>query len=199
MGGPDAPASSIRLGAAPTAQRVSAALGTGSASSRSRNRVTPDCSAARASRLLAVRSSAGHCPRHSTIRADRPGQRAASAAAFSNALVSGATPRTSESGSPPSSTRPGPWSRPPNRSALSVRSQKIGERRPTILSASMAAKPEALAASSPLAANSSCTRPRVKPPPSASSNAAQPVAIRSSPDSSLPLAIKAMFRLSMTR
>ena len=53
-----------------------------------------------------------------------------------------------------------------------LRSQKIGACRPTVRSASIAAKPAALAASSPSAANSSCTRPSARPPPSAASSAA---------------------------
>ena len=77
-------ASSGIEGAALTDQRVSAALGSGSASSRSRNRVTPDFSAASANRRLTVRSSSGHFPQHSTISALRPWQRAASLALLSN-------------------------------------------------------------------------------------------------------------------
>ena len=197
IGGPAALASKARDGAAPTDQRVSAALGTGPASSRSSNKVTPDCSAASASRRLAVRSSSGHWPQHSTISACRPGPRAASAALLSNALASGACPSTSAFGSPPSSTRPGACNPPPRRPASSERSHRIGDPRFDARSASIAANPAALGPSAASAANSSCTLPRASPPCSAASSPSCPVATRPPAGSRSPLAVKASFRLIM--
>lgn len=70
-------------------QRVVAALGTGAASIRSRNKVTPDFSAASASRLLAVKVSKGALPQNSTTRAPSPEQAAASAAVRNKAVSFG--------------------------------------------------------------------------------------------------------------
>lgn len=70
-------------------QRVVAALGAGVASIRSRNSVTPDFSAASASRRLAVRVSKGTFPQHSTTNTPSPEQAAASAAVRNNILLSG--------------------------------------------------------------------------------------------------------------
>jgi hypothetical protein len=197
MGGPGALASRTRDGAELTDQRVSPVLGTGSASSRSSNKITPDCSAANVSRRLAVRSSSGHLPQHSTIIAWRPGQRAASAALRSNALGSGACPNTSAPGSPPSSTRPGACSPPPRRPASSERSHRIGDPRFDARSASIAANPAALGPSSASAGNNSCTRPRANPPCNVPSSPLCPVAIRPLTGSRSLLAIKASFRLIM--
>lgn len=199
IGRPGASASNPSDAAERTDQRVSAALGTGSASTRSISTVVPDRSAASASRRLAVRSSAGHLPQHSTINADRPAHRAESAAPRSSDTGSGARARTSASGSLPSSARPGPYSFPPRRSASSVRSQRIGASPSLARSASIAANPAAPAASLPSSANSSCSLPRASPPPKAASNSACPVENRSPSRTCAALAIPATYRLIRAR
>lgn len=95
-------------GAAATRQRVSAALGAGSAPIRSIRAVTPDPSAASASRRLAVRSSSGARPRISITSAPRAGQRSASTAARSSIPSSVITPVNNRPGAMPSAANPGP-------------------------------------------------------------------------------------------
>ena len=106
-GAPGACASNAAEAAADTAQRVSAALGTGSASLRSSSAVTPLARAASASRRLAVRSSARILPGHSITTALSAAQRTASVAARSSATSSGMRPKINRAGSSPSSASPG--------------------------------------------------------------------------------------------
>lgn len=89
-------------------QRVSAALGTGSPPTRSRKAVTPDDSAASASRRLAVRSSKGAGPRNSTTSAPKAGHRSASTAARSSMASSAIAPISNRAGSMPNAASPGP-------------------------------------------------------------------------------------------
>ncbi len=160
-GRPGASASSAVEGQAATPQRVAAALGAGAPATRSRRMVTPEASAASWSRRVAVRSSPGARPHASTTSAPSPGQRAASAAARSNAASSATTASTRAAGSSPSSRSPVAWSRPPCRSAASARSHSSGVAPPA--SAIATPNPAAAAASPGSAANSSCTLARGRP------------------------------------
>ncbi len=134
--------------------------------------VTPEASAASASLRLAVRSSRRGSRHSSTTATPTPGQRTTSAAARSTANGSGMMPRMTCAGCRPISASPGACSRPPCFSAWPSRSQT---RVPPSRNASTATKPVAQPASWASAANTSCTRPRASPPPSAASISACPV------------------------
>lgn len=162
-------------GADVTRQRVSAALGTGSPPTRNRKAVTPEVSAASASRRLAVRSSSVARPCSSTTSAPRPAQRNPSTAARSSMASSAIVPSSRFSGATPSAARPGPKTTPPARCAAAVRNQSKGASRAASrprINANPAAAP------SSGAPNSSCTRPRASPPSNARSKAPDPVATR---------------------
>jgi len=105
---PGPPPGRVGEGAAATRQRVSAALGTGSPPTRSMKAVTPDASAASASRRLAVRSSKGAGPRNSTTSDPKAGQRSASTAARNSMASSTIMPISSRDGSMPNAANPGP-------------------------------------------------------------------------------------------
>lgn len=106
-GFPGAPPSNAVEGVACTLQRVWAALGAGSASTRSSNMVTPDVSAANARRRLAVRSRARGLCQSSITATQTEGERTTSTAARSNAIASGSTANTILAGSSPISANPG--------------------------------------------------------------------------------------------
>lgn len=163
-------------GAEAIRQRVSAALGAGCASSLRSSAITPDPSAARASRRLAVRSRTEGLPQHSITTAASPAQRNASDAARKSIVSSCITPSNSIAGSKPSAAKPGPYRCPPIFSALFVRSQSIGSPPCPASKPSNKAKPAELPESSTFAPNSSCSRPFTSPPPSAASSAAWPLA-----------------------
>lgn len=138
---------------------------------RSAITVTPDSSAASASRLLAVRSSRRGL-RHSSITATpTSAQRTTSAAARSTASGSGITPKITWAGSMPTPTSPGACRAPLCFSAWASRSHT---KLPPNRCAMAATKPAAQPASSGSAANISCSRARISPPPSASSIPAWP-------------------------
>ncbi len=88
------------------AQRVSAALGAGTASIRTSSTVTPDASAASASLRLAVRSSKGGLRRTSITATPTAEHRTTSAAARSTASGSGDNPMINWRGSTPISAKP---------------------------------------------------------------------------------------------
>jgi hypothetical protein len=154
---PGALAASIAEGADATDQRVAALLGTGSASIRRTNRVTPDFSAARDKRRLAVRSSSGVLPQLSRMTAPplcpAPPLRTASTPARSSAFASGFKTSRQSSGAPPRSAQPAPWITPLVCTARSVRSQVIGDAGTcAVIPIAKAATKPAAAAASPAAA-----------------------------------------------
>lgn len=104
---PGAPAAIAIEGAAEMLHLVVAALGIGLVPIRNRNSVTPDFSAASASRRLAVSVNRGALPQNSITTADNPEQAAASTAALNNILSSGNSIMITEAGSPPNSLQPG--------------------------------------------------------------------------------------------
>lgn len=152
-GRPGALAGSGVEGSPAMLHRVAAALGVGSAPSRSDRIVTPDVSAASISRRVAVRSTRAARPRLSMTSVPSPGQRAASAAARSSATSSSTSTTTIMLGDRPSSVNPAPSSRPPRRSASAVLIHSIGTAFDTIDRAT--AKPLAAAPSSGSSANNS--------------------------------------------
>lgn len=176
-GAPGAWPGSAREGAVATRQRVCAALGTGSASMRSRNSGTPDFSAASVRRRLAVRSRSRILPRLSTTTAPSAAQRSASTAARSKSLSSATSPNRQAPGTPPSSAKPAACNTPPCTHARRDRSHSIVSPVP-INSVSAKAKPATAAASVGSAPYISCTHPRINPPPRTLSIGAIPLAQR---------------------
>ncbi len=147
--------------------------------------VTPEASAASASRRLAVRSSSRGSRHSSTTATPTSGQRTTSAAARSTASGSGMMPRMTCAGCRPISASPGACSLPPCFSAWPSRSQT---RVPPSRSARAATKPLAQAASWASAANTSCSFPRASPPPKAASIPACPVRASAAACASTPAA-----------
>ena len=142
---PGAPASSAAEATDATPQRLAAALGDGSAPTRSDSTVTPDVSAASISRRVAVRSIPGARPQASINSVPSPVHRAASAAARNKAASSATTTTTIRSASSPSSASPVACSLPACRSHASVRIHTKGKA--PAASASAIANPAPLAAS----------------------------------------------------
>ena len=177
-GCPGASAASGIDGAAATCQRVRAALGVLFASIRSNRGVTPDPSAARASRRLAVRSSAGGLPHNSITTTPSPVQRIASAPARSVVAASRSTPTITRAGSSPICARPAAWMAPPRRSAACSRSHSTC---PPSNRASAMPNPAALPPSPPSAVNTSCSRAAGRPPSSNRSIARCPVDLQAEP------------------
>ncbi len=144
---------------------------------RSRKTVTPEASAARARRKVAVRSSARGAPKTSISAAPRLLQRAASTPARSTASAS--LPRTSDkaAGSTPNSASPTPFSRPASPSRKSCRAQNNG--RPDPARRAMARpKPAAADQSALQGAWISCRQARRSPPSRKSSTPGAPKAKR---------------------
>mgnify|MGYP007051633246 CR=1 FL=1 len=154
-------------------QRVCAALGPGWASIRRSSGVTPEVSAAKVRRRVAVRSSARGLRHSSITAAPTEAQRTTSTAARSNVTGSGKTTSTIRRRSTPISASPGPY-RHPVRSTDSSRSQNNGAPAWLAKHANIIAKPDALPLSAGSFAKSSCSRPRARPPPIAASRPAYP-------------------------
>jgi hypothetical protein len=152
VGTPGALAASMTDGADATDQRVAALLGTGSASIRRTNKVTPDFSAASDRRRLAVRSSSGVLPQLSMMTAPEPPLRTASTPARSRDFASALKTSKQSPGAPPRSAQPAPCITPLARTARSVRSHVMGRAFAVMPIAKAATKPAAAAASSGTAA-----------------------------------------------
>ncbi len=144
---------------------------------RSRKTVTPEASAARARRKVAVRSSARGAPKISISAAPRLLQRAASTPARSTASAS--LPRTSDkmAGLTPNSASPTPFSRPASLSRKSGRAQNSG-RPGAARRAKARPKPMAADQSALQGAWTSCRQARLKPPPRKASTQGAPKAKR---------------------
>ncbi len=142
-----------------------------------RKTVTPEASAARARRKVAVRSSARGAPKISISAAPRLLQRAASTPARSTASAS--LPRTSDkaAGSTPNSASPRPFSRPASLSRKSCRAQNNGRPGAT-RRAKARPKPTAADQSALHGAWTSCRQARLSPPPRKSSTPGAPKAKR---------------------
>lgn len=106
-GRPGALAASGTDGPEATRHRVCAAEASSRAPGRIRMTVTPDLSAAKASRRVAVRSSIGWLPQGSSMTAPSPRQRAASTPARKTPTMSRTPTRISRAGSSPKAARPG--------------------------------------------------------------------------------------------
>lgn len=130
---------------------------------RSINAVTPDFSAARASRRVAVKSSARGSPHNVITTMPSAGQRKPSPAARSTLAASGKTPMITREGSIPIALSPGMYSAPVCLQQASSLSQSTS---PPITLVRIAAKPVPLLASFRSTRNS-CSCPRIIPPPRA--------------------------------
>jgi hypothetical protein len=153
---------------------------------RSRKTVTPEASAARARRKVAVRSSARGAPKISISAAPKLLQRAASTPARSTASAS--LPRTSDktAGSTPNSASPTPFSRPASPSRKSCRAQNRGL--PDAARRAMARlKPAAADQSALQGAWISCRQARLSPPPRKASTPGAPKAKRATRSAAGPL------------
>ena len=149
--------------AARTSQRVSAALGSASASRRRRKAVTSLCAAVSTSLRLAERSRIRGDPGISMTSAPSAAQDSASKPARRTAVTSGACSRRKRPGSSPSSTSPVAEISPCSSAAKSGRSQRI--RLPSAARTARAVANPAAAASSPATAGkTSCSAPLRSPP-----------------------------------
>ena len=165
VGRPGALAGRGRDGAAATCHRVNATLGRGVAAMRSRRGVTPDFSAASASRRVAVRSSGLGSPQISITTRPSAAQRTASSPAWRMPVAFLARTKVSCPGSSPSSRRPGACRPPVSRSEIGWRSQTIFRFSAQTSRASPATKPAAAPLSATWAAKTSCGTPRGRPSP----------------------------------
>lgn len=141
---------------------------------RSSSSGTPDFSAAKARRRLAVKSSSGIAPQPSTITVPSAVQRKASTPARNRAVASLTTLTSPFPGAPPSSAHPWACTTPPKRVARCIRNHNIGAPGSFMPIATPTANPAALARSSLCAAYTSWTHPRTRPPPSTASSEATP-------------------------
>ncbi len=139
--------------------------------------MTPDASADRARRKVAVRSQARGSPKISIKAAPRLLHRAASTPA--RKTVSASRPRTSDTtvGSAPNSASPRPFRRPASLSRKSCRAQSRG-RPGAARKAKARPKPTAAGQSATPGACTSCRQARSNPPPRKASTAGAPRAKR---------------------
>ena len=145
---------------------------------RSRKSVTPEASAERAKRKVAVRSSARGAPAISIKAAPRLPHLAASTPTRNTASASRPITSDRAAGSTPNSASPTPFSRPASHSRKSCRAQSNG-RPDAAREARARPKPIAADQSAPMGACTSCRQERLSPPPRKASTFCAPRTKRS--------------------
>ena len=142
-GCPGAPAPNEVEEAGATPQRVLAAVEPEQGTARTRITATPLALAASARRRVAVKSAARLSPCNSTTTAPRPGQRAASSAAWSTSPARPKVVTNTSSGEAPKARRPEPSRRPESASRRSWRTQAMN---PVLAAMSASPNPKPAAA-----------------------------------------------------
>lgn len=177
-GCPGAPPTSGEEGAEAICQRVCAALGAGTASTRTTRTGTPEATAAIDRRRDAVRSSSGAFPQGSMMTAPTCPHLTMSAPARSTARESGASTRRILPGSHPSSCKPAAYKRPIRPVQRLSRTHMTGRPAGQFRTANMAARQAVAFPSSTEAAKNSCNACCINPPPTRASVASSPKVTR---------------------